>query len=113
MGRFRSAEHNRPIDPASDYTTDEGQVIRLTGARDVAEFAIHSAQAQNAFIQQLFHHTVKQPLLAYGADTLKHLRQTFVAANFNMRKLLTEIVTVSALRGFETRKEKTGTANPR
>jgi hypothetical protein len=44
---------------------------------------------------------VKQPLLAYGADTLKHLREGFVATNFNMRKLLTEVVKVSALRGFE------------
>jgi hypothetical protein len=101
VGRFRTSEHDRPIDAVSEYTTDEGQVIRLTGARDVAEFAIHSAQAQNAFIQQLFHNAVKQPLLAYGADTLKHLRETFVASGFNMQKLLTEIVTVSALRGFE------------
>src|SRR5262249_18629092 len=101
VGRFRTIDHDRPVDPISDYLTDDGQVIRLTGARDVAEFAITSAQAQNAFIQQLFHHAVKQPILAYGADTLKHLRETFVATDFNMRKLLTEIVTVSALRGFE------------
>jgi hypothetical protein len=101
VGRFRTSEHDHPIDTVSEYTTDEGQVIRLTGARDVAEFAINSAQAQNAFIQQLFHHAVKQPLLAYGADTLQHLRQNFIAANFNMQKLLTEVVTVSALRGLE------------
>jgi len=101
VGRFRTSDHDRPIDPVSQYFTDDGQVIRLTGARDVAEFAINSDQAQNAFIQQLFHHAVKQPLLAYGGDTLKRLRQQFVAADFNMQKLLTEIVTVSALRGFE------------
>lgn len=102
VGRFRSTDHDQPIDPASDYLTDDGQVIRLTGARDVAEFAIHSPQAQNAFIQQLFHHVVKQPLLAYGADTLEHLRQTFVTSDFNMQKLLAEIVTISALRDVET-----------
>jgi hypothetical protein len=102
-GRLRSSEHDRPIDAASDYTTDDGQVIRLTGARDVAEFAIKSEQAQDAFIQQLFHHLVKQPLLAYGANTPKHLRQMFVAADFNMRKLLTEIVAVSALKESEER----------
>src|SRR5205823_5889988 len=96
-----TTDHDRPIDPASDYLTDDGQVIRLTGARDVAEFAINSDQAQNAFIQQLFHHVVKQPLLAYGADTLKHLRQTFLAANFNMQKFLAEIATASALGGVE------------
>jgi hypothetical protein len=101
VGRFRTIDHDRPIDAASEYTTDDGQVIRLTGARDVAEFAINSDQAQNAFIQQLFHHVVKQPLLAYGAGTLKQLRQAFVAADFNMQKLMTEIVSVSALREFE------------
>jgi uncharacterized protein DUF1592/uncharacterized protein DUF1588/PA14 domain-containing protein/cbb3-type cytochrome c oxidase subunit III len=101
VGRFRTSDHDRLIDPVSDYLTDDGQTIRLTGARDVAEFAINSDQAQNAFIQQLFHHVVKQPLLAYGADTLKHLRQNFIATDFNMQKLLAEIVTVSALRGLE------------
>jgi len=101
VGRFRTSDHDRPIDPVSDYLTDDGQVIRLTGARDVAEFALNSDQARNAFIQQLFHHVVKQPLLAYGADTLKQLRRTFIAGDFNMQKLLAEIVTVSALRGFE------------
>jgi hypothetical protein len=101
VGRFRASDHDRPIDPASDYLTGDGQTIRLTGARDVAEFAINSDQAQNAFIQQLFHHVVKQPLLAYGADNVKHLRQTFVAADFNMQRLLVEIVTVAAMRGME------------
>jgi hypothetical protein len=98
VGRFRTRDHDRPIDPVSEYTTEEGQVIRLSGARDVAAFAINSEQAQNSFIQQLFHHLVKQPLLAYGADTLKQLRQAFVAADFNMQKLLAEIVTMTALR---------------
>src|SRR5205807_888844 len=101
VGRFRTSDRDRPVDPVSEYTTDDGQVVRLTGAHDVAEFAINSDQAQNAFIQQLFHHTVKQSLLAYGADTLKQLRQTFVATDFNMQKLLAEIVTASALREFE------------
>jgi hypothetical protein len=101
VGRFRTTDHDHPIDPASDYVTDDGQVIRMTGARDVAQFALSSDQAQNAFIQQLFHHVVKQPLLAYGAGTLKDLRQKFVASDFNMQKLLAEIVTVSALRGLE------------
>src|SRR5215475_5509513 len=49
VGRFRTSEHDQPIDPVSDYLTDDGEKIRLTGAHDVAEFAIHSEQAQNAF----------------------------------------------------------------
>ena len=101
MGRFRTRENDRPIDAVSDYTTDEGQTIRLAGARDVAEFAAGSEQAQNGFIEQLFHQVAKQPMLAYGSDVMDHLRQSFVASQFNLPKLLAEIATLSALHGVE------------
>jgi hypothetical protein len=97
VGRFRTHEKDRPIDTVSDYTTDEGRTVRLTGARDVAEFAAGSEQAQNAFIEQLFHSIVKQPMLAYGPDVMERLRQSFVASGFNIQKLLVDIATVSAL----------------
>jgi Protein of unknown function (DUF1592)/Protein of unknown function (DUF1588)/PA14 domain/Cytochrome C oxidase, cbb3-type, subunit III len=101
VGRFRTSEHDRPIDSASDYMTDDGETIRLTGAHDVAQFAIGSEQARNAFIEQMFHHVVKQPLLAYGADTLNRLQKSFVTCDFNMQKLLVEIATTSASQGLE------------
>jgi len=40
-------------------------------------------------------------LLAYGADTMNRLRESFIASEFNMQKLLSEIVTISALHGIE------------
>jgi hypothetical protein len=101
VGRFRTSEHDRPIDSASDYVTDDGETIRLTGAPDVARFAVGSEQARNAFIEQMFHHVVKQPVLAYGADTLNRLQKAFVASNFNMQNLLVEIATTSAAQGME------------
>jgi hypothetical protein len=101
VGRFRTSEHDRPIDSASEYVTDDGETIRLTGAHDVAQFAIGSEQARNAFIEQMFHHIVKQPLLAYGPDTLNRLQKSFVASDFNMQKLLVEIATTSAAQGVE------------
>jgi hypothetical protein len=101
VGRFRTSEHDKPIDPVSDYVTDDGQTIHLAGARDVAQFAIGSEKAQNTFIEQLFHHLVKQPLLAYGADTMSRLRLSFVASDFNMQKLAVHIATLSALHGVE------------
>jgi hypothetical protein len=101
VGRFRTSEHDRPIDSASEYVTDDGETIRLTGAHDVAQFAIGSEQARNAFIEQMFHHVVKQPLLAYGADTLNRLQKSFVASDFDMQKLLVEIATTSAAQGTE------------
>jgi hypothetical protein len=101
VGRFRTRDKDRLIDTVSDYTTDDGQTIRLAGARDVAEFAVGSEPAQNAFIEQLFHQVVKQPILAYGPDVMDRLRQSFVASQFNIQKLLVDIVTVSALHGME------------
>ncbi|PYT46042.1 MAG: hypothetical protein DMG45_00460, partial [Acidobacteria bacterium] len=92
---------DRPIDAVSNYTTDDGETIRLTGARDLAQFAAGSEQAQNAFIEQLFNQIVKQPMLAYGSDVLNHLRQSFVESSFNVRKLLLDIATLSALHGIQ------------
>ncbi len=101
VGRFRTEEGRRPINAASDYVTDEGRTVRLTGARDVAQFAVGSEHAQEGFIEQLFHQVVKQPLRAYGADAQDRLRQSFVASGFNIQKLLVDIVTLSALQGVE------------
>ena len=98
VGRFRTSEHDRPVDPVSDYLTDDGQIIHLAGARDVADFALGSEKAQSGFVEQLFHHVVKQPVLAYGPDTLNRLRESFVKSGFNMQELLVEIATISALR---------------
>ena len=91
VGRFRTSENERPIDPVSEYVTDEGEKVRLAGPSDVASFALKSDQAQEAFIQQLFHHVVKQPIEAYGPSALSDLRQTFVNNGFNLRLLLLEI----------------------
>jgi hypothetical protein len=101
VGRFRTRENDRLIDTVSDYTTDGGETVRLTGARDVAEFAAGSEQAQNGFIEQLFHQVVKQPLLAYGPEVAKQLRQSFVASQFNVQKLLVDIATIATLHGTE------------
>ncbi len=101
VGRFRTSEGDRPVDAVSDYTTDDGETVRLTGARDLAQFAAGSEQAQNAFIEQLFNQIVKQPMLAYGPKVLNHLRQSFVASGFNVRQLLVDIAATSALHGVE------------
>jgi hypothetical protein len=99
VGRFRTTDHDRPVETACDYLTDDGQMVHLNGARDVAEFALGSEPAQRGFVEQMFHHVVKQPALAYGPDTLERLRDAFVKSEFNMQKLMIEMVTVSALHG--------------
>jgi hypothetical protein len=97
VGRFRTREGERPIDASSDYTTDDGAVVKLNGARDVAEFAVGSEHAQEAFVEQLFQQIVKQPVLAYGPDRLEQLRLAFVQSEFNIQKLMVDIATVAAL----------------
>ncbi|MSU25103.1 MAG: DUF1592 domain-containing protein [Opitutus sp.] len=98
-GRFRTEENGRPIDAASDYVVDENEKMRFGSARDVAEFAIASEHANHAFIEQLFHHLVKQPLMAYGPDTIVDLRNSFIASGYNLKKLMADIATLSALPG--------------
>lgn len=99
VGRFRTREGNRPINAVSDYTTDDGAVVQLRGARDIAEFAVTSEHAHRAFIEQLFHQMVKQPVMAYGADTPAQLQALFVQSGFHIQKLAVEIATRTALHG--------------
>ncbi|MFM8469728.1 MAG: DUF1592 domain-containing protein [Limisphaerales bacterium] len=101
VGRFREKDGSRPVDAAADYVKDDGSTVHLQGARDVAEFAVKSEHAHNAFVEQLFAQVVKQPMLAYGPDVLNQLRLSFVQSGYNIQKLLVDIVTVSALHGTE------------
>lgn len=97
VGRFRTTENGKPVNSVADYITDEGEKVRLAGARDVAEFAVSSDLAQNGFIEQLFHQIVKQPMMAYGPEQMDRLRQSFVESGYNIQKLLVEIATLAAL----------------
>lgn len=108
VGRFRTKDGSRPVNAASDYTTDDGAIVKLSGARDVAEFAVKSEHAQDAFIEQLFHQIVKQPMLAYGADVPDQLRAGFVASSFNIQQLIVDIATLSARHGIEKPVRKKG-----
>src|SRR5688572_15137898 len=99
VGRFRTRDNDKPVNVISDFLDDEGQTIRLEGAQDVAEFAISSDQAQAGFVEQVFHHMVKQPVRAYGTTRLEDLRKEFIADEFNLQKLFLEIAVVSAFHG--------------
>jgi mono/diheme cytochrome c family protein len=99
VGRFRTQEKERPIDATSEYTTLDGDAIRLTGARDLAEHAAHSEEAHRGFVEQLFQHIVKQPSGAYGAETSDRLLKSFTDSGYNIRKLLVEISKLASLHG--------------
>ena len=98
VGRVRSTDNKKPVDPTSDYTTSDGNVIKLTGARDVAIHAAESLSGQTGFVRNLFQEMVKQPPAAYSPELLGQLTSQFRADNFHVRNLAVEVAVVAALR---------------
>jgi hypothetical protein len=96
VGRWRTEDNKKPVNASADLHTDEGETVRLNGARDIAELAARSETGQRAFIRHLFHHTVKQEPAAVGAETMNSLLRSFTASEFNIQKLLVEIVAAAA-----------------
>jgi hypothetical protein len=96
-GRFRTVDNSRPVDSTAEYTAPDGQVLRLTGPRDIAEHAATSPEARRGFIRQLFQHTSKQNPAAYGPDTLTRLDKAFVRDQHHVRQLWIEMATLVAL----------------
>jgi hypothetical protein len=98
VGRVRTTDNKKPVDPNSDYTTSDGNVIKLTGARDVAVHAAESLSGQTGFVRNLFQEMVKQPPAAYSPELLGQLTSQFRADNFHVRNLAVEVAVVAALR---------------
>jgi len=96
LGRYRDSEKDKPIDAIGSYVTRSGEETKFNGARELGRFLAGSEEAHTAIVQQLFHYTVKQPIRAYGPQQLSTLRSSFVQNEFNLRKLLVEIVAASA-----------------
>lgn len=96
IGRYRVSDKNKPIDATGSYLTQSGEVKQFKGEKDLAKFLAASEESQDAFVKQLFHHTVKQPIRAYGPNTLKNLQQGFADNNYNIQKLLLNIVATIA-----------------
>lgn len=95
IGRWRTKDKGKPVDPTGELKTDTGETLKLTGARDVAQFAASRSTAHEAFIEHLFHHMVKQPVVAYGEGTAEGLRAEFEKSGFSIRQLLEEIAVIA------------------
>ncbi len=101
IGRYREKDRDQTVDATGSYHTRAGAVIRVNGARELAEFLAGNTESQAAFIDQLFHHLVQQSVRAYGPTTLDELQRTFVVETFHIRKLVVAVMVASALRGRE------------
>ena len=97
VGRYRTEEKGKPIDATGLYLTRSGDSVEFEGARELAAFLVESEESHGAFAEQLFQYLTKQPIQAFGPDKLEQLRNFFAQNEFNVQKLLAEIVTQSAL----------------
>jgi cytochrome c553 len=97
VGRYRKEELGKPIDAKGSYETRDGEVVNFDGVRQLAKFLAESEETQAAFVEQLFHHLVKQPVHAFGPKVLSQLQKSFEKEGFNIRKLVIEIMAVAAL----------------
>src|SRR5439155_3412263 len=62
VGRFRVQEKGRPIDSTGSYQTRTGEIVRFSNVRELAAFLARSEETHEAFVEQLFHYLVKQPV---------------------------------------------------
>jgi hypothetical protein len=100
IGRFRAAEVRggtlRPIDASGSYLPRAGAEATFRGGHELAAYVAASPDAHEAFVQALFHALVKQPVRAWGPDTLERLTTAFAAGGFDVRRLLVDIMTMAA-----------------
>jgi hypothetical protein len=112
VGRYRKEEKGKPIDATGTYQTRSGDAVTFTGARSLAAFLAGSEEAHSAFVQQLFHYLVKQPVHAFGSQELTELRGAFAKQGFNIRKLMVEVIASSALTPQASSPKRMGKAIP-
>ena len=107
VGRFRTKENKRDIDATVSLPTPDGKEVKLTNARELAEYAASDPIAQQGFVRQMFQFAIKQPPSAYGSDTVPRLHKQFADAKFNMKKLWVEIAMTSIDHTIEKNQEPT------
>ncbi|QDT97255.1 DUF1592 domain-containing protein [Gimesia aquarii] len=97
IGRYREKESQKSIDAKSELVSVTGETIQFNGARDLAEHIAKDRHAHAAFVDQLFHQAVKQPINAYGEKIREKLTTQFEKSDYNIQQLLIEIMKVAAL----------------
>ncbi len=96
IGRYRTEEKGKPIDASGSYVDTSGKMVEFQGVRELADFLAGSKEAHTAFVEQMFHHLVKQPIRAYP-DQPQTLSQAFVDNEFSIQRLLVNVAATAAL----------------
>ena len=109
VGRFRKEENGKPVNASGTYRRRNGELVKFDGVNDLAKFLADSPETHSAFVEQLFHFLVKQPIRAFGPNTRDNLRASFVKDNFSIHRLMVEIVAIAA---FSTASQTQAAASP-
>ena len=97
VGRFRDQDNGSRVDASGSYMTRDGKEASFTGPRELATFLADSEDCHRAFVDSCFEYFAKQPIAAYGPETLERLTKSFQDSEFNMRELIIAIaVTVAS-----------------
>jgi hypothetical protein len=86
----------KPVNAAGSYQPRDGAAASFRGGRELGGYCAESPDAQEAFVEALFHAVVKQPVRAWGPDTLERLRAGFETGDWQIRRLLADIMVVAA-----------------
>jgi mono/diheme cytochrome c family protein len=95
IGRFRAEERGKAIDDRGEYLQENGELVSFDGVKPLGDFLLNSTEVQDAFIEQLFHHMIKQPVRAYGNETPDELRRRFAENQFDIRRLMIDIAEIA------------------
>ena len=96
VGRFRRSDRSQEVNAAGTYEGLDGSTQPFQGARELGAILANSPETHAAFATQLFHQLVKQPIRAFGPTARADLTESFRSHDFDLRKLIVEIVTVAA-----------------
>jgi len=97
IGRYRTHENGKAVDSTGAYETLTGETRSFDGARALGEFLASSEETRRAFVSQLFHALVQQPIRAFGPETPAKLSAFFSSHEGNIKQLMIEIMATSAL----------------
>ena len=97
VGRYRVKEKGKKVDASGWVLEADAEKVKFYGPRDLAVYMAGSPETHRAFVQQVFHELVKQPILAFGLKQPERLTEQFVSNQFNIRKLLHEVAVTSDL----------------
>lgn len=109
VGRFRNEENGKPVNASGMYRRRTGELVTFNGVNDLANFLADSPETHSAFVEQLFHFLVKQPIRAFGTNTRETLRASFIKDNFSIHHLMVEIVATAALTTTESKPQTAAT----